>query len=267
MTQLPPITNTQKNIIYLIYRYRFLTRFHIQQLLSHAHRQKINLWLKDLHAKKYLNRLYSPKYQENTKPAIYYINTNGIRFLKINDQENNEQTQKLYYEKYRTKGFQESCFILADFVCNLLAFARKQNKTADVLTKTDFSAESDDDKLTLLKTLDPDAFYTFTGSGISKTGFIEIIDEKTPPVILKRKIRRYIKVIQNLEWEILKLEKFPSIIFLLKTEKKLKDLKKAIIQVRNEFDDEELETQLRCNLTLISNIQKNSLESPIWIKV
>lgn len=267
MTQLPQITNTQKKIIYLIYRYRFLTRIHIQQLLDHTHHQKINLWLKDLFTKKYINRLYSTKYQENTKPAIYYISTKGIGFLKLNNYKDIEQTQKLYYEKYRSKGFQEQCFYLADFVCNLMSYAKKQNETAEVFTKTDFSAESDDDKLTLLKTLDPDAYYTFTGVGIAKSCFIEIIEVRTPPVILKRKIRRYIKILQNLEWEILEVEKFPSIVFILQTEKKLKELKKVIKRLRTELDDEELDSQLRCNLTLITNIQTKSISEPIWIKV
>lgn len=267
MTQLPQITNTQKNIIYLIYRFRFLTRIHIQQLLAHTHHQKINLWLKDLYSKKYLNRLYSSSFRENTKPAIYYIGTLGIRFLRLENKEKIEQTQKLYYEKYRTKGFQERCFALADFACNLFSYAKKQNETAEVLTKTDFSADSDDDKLTLLKTLDPDAYYTFTGSGIAKACFVEIIDEKTPPVILKRKIRRYIKILQSLEWEILDIEKFPSVVFILQTDKKLKELKKVIRQLRNENDDEDLNAQLRCNLALISDIRIKSISDPIWLKV
>ena len=79
---LPPITKQQQAILTLIYNYRFLNRIQIQAFLHHKNKKTINTWLPDLVEKDYLKRIYSKGFSENTKPAIYYISTNGIQFVK-----------------------------------------------------------------------------------------------------------------------------------------------------------------------------------------
>jgi hypothetical protein len=262
---LPPITKTQKEIIEkLIYRYRFLTRTHIQHLLFHKHPAKINIWLKDLTEKKYLNRIYSKTIGENIKPAIYYIDTNGIRLMKQNDPDNSKYQQNLYYEKKRSQLFQSHCFTFVDFSRNLLAYAKEQNKKATLLTKADFPKEDTTDTYDIFKLLKPDGFYTYSGTGIAKACFIEIVDEITPAFALRKKIHRYIQASQELDWEQLSPDKFPSVIFVLPSEKKMESLKRAIKRVRNEIDDIETSMVLRCNLTLASKIQKQPIASSIW---
>lgn len=262
---LPPITKTQTEIIEkLIYRYRFLSRIHIQQLLSHKNPAKINIWLKDLTEKKYLNRIYSTSIGENIKPAIYYISTNGIQLMKQKDQDNNKYQQNLYYEFKRSSLFQSHCITFADFVCNLFDYAKEHNEKVNLLTRADFPREDTTDTYDLFKLLKPDGFYTYSGTGIAKAGFIEIVDEITPAFALRKKIHRYIQVSQELDWEQLSPDKFPSVIFILPNEEKMETLKRAIKRVRNEIDDVEASQVLRCNLTLASKMQSQSIASNIW---
>ncbi len=265
---LPPITKTQKEIIEkLIYRYRFLTRIHIQQLLNHKHPAKINIWLKDLTEKKYLNRLYSTSIGENIKPAIYYIDTNGIRLMRQVKPDNNLYIQNLYYEKKRSQLFQSHCLTFADFSCNLFSYAKVQNKQAILLTKADFPTDDSSDEYDIFHSLKPDGFYTYSGSGIAKTCFIEVVDEITPSFALRKKIHKYIQASQELEWEHLAPDKFPSVVFILPNEEKMESLKRAIKRVRKEIDDEETSLAFRCNLTLASKIQTQSIASNIWQQV
>jgi len=262
---LPPITKTQKEIIEkLIYRYRFLTRTHIQHLLFHKHPAKINIWLKDLTEKKYLNRIYSKTIGENIKPAIYYIDTNGIRLMKQDDLDNSKYQQNLYYEFKRSSLFQSHCLTFADFVCNLFYYAKEQNEKVTFLTRADFPRNDTTDTYDIFKLLKPDGYYTYSGTGIAKACFIEIVDEITPAFALRKKIHKYIQASQELDWEQLSPDKFPSVVFILPSEEKMESLKRAIKRVRNEIDDIETSQVLRCNLALASKIQTQSVASNIW---
>ena len=53
---LPQISNKEKEIIKLIYQFRFLNRIQIQNFLNHKHHSQTNIWLKDLNQKQYINR-------------------------------------------------------------------------------------------------------------------------------------------------------------------------------------------------------------------
>lgn len=263
---LPEITTSQQQIIKLIYRFRFLSRIHIQKILNHKNPSTINQWLTDLTEKKYIYRIYSKKFNENTKPSIYHININGIRFLKSSGNYQTEHMQKLYHENKRSAGFRIHSLGLADFICNLVDFSRKNNEHIKVLTRTDYETGDDEFKELLIK-LAPDLYFSYSGTGIAKMGFVEMIDENEPSFAIRRKIRRYIQYLQQGDWDAVNDEKFPSLIFILPSIKKSKLLQRMIKQMRYEFNDEDLNTELRCNLALISNIQKDSIASPIWIKV
>jgi len=85
MKTFPKITPKQQEILQRLYRYRFLNRIQIQQMMGHRDYKTINLWLKDLTQKQYVERIYSTHFLEKTKPAIYYLGINGIRFLEATD--------------------------------------------------------------------------------------------------------------------------------------------------------------------------------------
>ncbi|MCA9344861.1 replication-relaxation family protein [Candidatus Saccharibacteria bacterium] len=70
---IPKITHKQTEILDLIYTHRFLNRIQIQAFLKHKDKKTINLWLKDLRQKDYINWIYNKHhFAEKTKPAIYY---------------------------------------------------------------------------------------------------------------------------------------------------------------------------------------------------
>ena len=107
------LTRKQKEILELIYQYRFLNRIQIQAFLKHKDYKTINLWLKDLRAKHYLEWIYSTDFAEKTKPAIYYLGINGIRYLKTLDYDVVE-LRKRYREEARSRTYIDRCLLLAD---------------------------------------------------------------------------------------------------------------------------------------------------------
>jgi len=120
MITLPNITNKQQEILNLTYKFRFLNRIQIQQLLKHKDRRRINTWLKDLVEKQYLNRIYSNNIGENIKPAIYYASINAIRYYRAIAQ-SNSYLKKLYHDSKRSESFIAGQILIADICLDIIA--------------------------------------------------------------------------------------------------------------------------------------------------
>lgn len=132
-----PITTKQKEILLLLYRFRFLNRIQIQTLLNHKDSRRINEWLRDLTNKNYTGRIYEKKLGINDS-AIYFISRNGIKFLKSLEECDGELIQKLYQEKRRSKVFVNLCILIADLYLNL----NKQNLQGfKFYTQSDFASK------------------------------------------------------------------------------------------------------------------------------
>lgn len=130
----------QQEILRLLYRFRFLNRIQIQALLGHKDRKTINLWLRDLKAKGYVEWIYSTHFAEKTKPAIYYLALNGVRYLRTltrrtKDEDSSvelvplyppEELRKRYKEPTRSQTYIDRCILIAD-----CAIALEQKNTDD----------------------------------------------------------------------------------------------------------------------------------------
>jgi hypothetical protein len=126
MINLSKITSKQREIINLLYQYRFLNRIQIQEFLRHKDKKTINVWLKDLKAKGYIDWIYEPDdFALKTRPAIYYISLAGIRHLKDNSDHPLEEIRKRYRESTRSQSFVDRCVLIAE-TCLVLERARDE---------------------------------------------------------------------------------------------------------------------------------------------
>jgi Fe-S oxidoreductase len=128
MTELPKLTKKQQEILRLLYRFRFLNRIQIQAFLGHKDPKTINMWLRDLRAKGYVEWIYSTHFAEKTKPAVYYQALNAVRHLRtltrsIKDDDGNvtvqptyppEELRKRYKEPTRSQAYVDRCTQVAD---------------------------------------------------------------------------------------------------------------------------------------------------------
>jgi len=122
------ITYKQLSIIYHLYRFRYLNRKHIQTLMKHKDYKRINVWLKDLVEKGYIERIYTTSMPENTKPAVYYIGKYARRVLQgaeigtyVGFEEvgaeyciEKEHIRKLYKDGEKKESFRHDCLAIAD---------------------------------------------------------------------------------------------------------------------------------------------------------
>lgn len=128
MTELPKLTKKQQEILKLLYRFRFLNRIQIQAFLGHKDPKTINLWLRDLRAKGYVEWIYSTHFAEKTKPAIYYLALNGVRHLRTLGRKSKndgdeleivpayppEELRKRYKEPTRSQTYIDRCVLIAE---------------------------------------------------------------------------------------------------------------------------------------------------------
>lgn len=274
--ELPEITDKQKEIMDLIFRFRFVNRYQIQKLLHHKDPKRINAWLKDLVDKNYLGRIYSHKLLENTKPAIYYLNNNGIVWVRykpglgLDGELDFKYLKKFYQDKHASLTFINHCIALCEFYTQFKGYEyeRNLNKKKDVIeysfqTKTEMWIEK---QLRLGETEDfnevkqhiPDLFLEAIKNPLAKNissvcYFLELFDLRMPRYAIKYRIQQYIKYREEgKDWDFYSgLDgKFPVIILIFPHQQKLNGLTKFI-------DDELLRSYESANITfLLTTYQK-----------
>ncbi|NMC36236.1 hypothetical protein GYA49_04275 [Candidatus Beckwithbacteria bacterium] len=235
--ELPNITPRQHDILLLLYRFRFLNRLQLQNLLHHKDHKTINTWLKDLTQKNITGRIYSHKLKENTKPAIYYLATKSKHYLASQNQVNPKLLNRAYREKYRSQKFINHCLQLADFYLELLKTTEK-NGILHFFTKTDLSTHY------YLPYNRPDAYIARQNGKTIKRYFLEIIDEDTPRFMLRKKIGQYIDYYFSEKWQRKTHHPFPAILIICPNETMDDFLKKYIAQSLEEEPEADIDFYL-----------------------
>jgi len=221
--QLPIITKKQKEIIDLVFKFRFINRHQIQKLFNHKDARRINTWLKDLVSKQYLGRIYSTKLLENTKPAIYFLGNNSIIFIRSNKGEEyqveNEQLdfkhmKKFYEDKNASLTFINHSIAICEFYTQLKEVERNSKKDIseyDVQTKTEMwiykqlRHDPDEDFIEIKQSI-PDLYIEKVKNPYDKTlqtqtFFLELFDSHVPRYAIVYKIKQFIKLIEEGSWK------------------------------------------------------------------
>ncbi len=200
------ITKKQKEIIVLLYRFRFLNRYQIQQILNHKKPHRINQWLKSLVDKKIIGKNYSKKIGDNTKPAIYYLAVKSKSYLADQLKEDDKLIKRIYGESKRSLRFINHCLISANFYLEL----KKTHLSKDIFFYTKVDLLSHDylpDNL-------PDAYVAIKEGKDIKRYFFEIIDQDTPRFAIRAKIKQYLDYYDNNTWQEVTKHPFPRILIL-----------------------------------------------------
>ena len=204
--KLPKITNKQEEILELLYRYRFLDRIQIQTLMRHKDRKTINLWLRDLRAKQYVEWIYSTDFAEKTKPAIYYLGLNGVRFLKTLDTHPLEQVRKRYRESSRSQTYIDRCMLIADCCINL-EHARDIRKGVESWfyfeTEADYLGDSYYHFLSDSELIHPQLCFSKEQNGGTnepetiESYLLEIFDATLPRYRIKKRLANYVQYLDE----------------------------------------------------------------------
>jgi hypothetical protein len=280
---LPKLTNKQREIVKLLYNHRFLNRIQIQALLKHKDYKRINVWLKYLRENNYVEWIYSTDFAEKTKPAVYYLKLNGIRFLRsqaITDGDGEskpfypqDELYKRYRESERTQTYIDRCLLVADCVL-ALERARTNNIWYYYETEAEYLMEGFYHFLADSEYSHPQlAFAKMTNGEDSsaepkteKNYLLEIFDPTLPRYHMKKRLNDYVKFCSEEEWEAEsdENEPAPTILFVCP---RLTDLIYAKRRIRGLLADEwekDDEDRPKIQFTTTEKLKDKGLLGEIW---
>lgn len=238
------ITPKQIEIILLLYKFRFLNTNQIQILLQHKDNRRIKSWLKDLNDKKIIFRIYSKKIGENTKPAIYCLDSASKKIVQDHKEINKIFLNRVYKEKTRSKEFIDHSLFISSLYLYFLKLAENNNSKFEFLTKT-----------TLLD-LFTDSYLTIN----NKEYLIEVWDKKEADFVLRKKVKKLINHFVYGDWSNKNNKNFPIILLICFNEKAKIYLNSFISQILVE----EGNFPLNFLISSLEIIKNESLENIKW---
>lgn len=275
--KLPKITNKQQEIIELLYSYRFLNRIQIQSLLGHKDKKTINVWLKDLKAKQYIEWIYEAgHFAEKTKPAIYYIALNGVRYLKTVEADDNtgyyplEEVRKRYREASRSRSFIDHCVLVADCCIALRNADDNGNATYAYVTIADYTNPGTAYFfLSESELVRPDLCFTKRQrkqeDEAATSCLLQIFDATLPRYRIKKRLKDYVEFLDNSEWQSETGDDESPIVLLIcpRTSDLIyaKRRTRGLLAMQWEYGDE---NRPRMRFTTIENLKAQGVIQKIW---
>lgn len=230
---LTSFTQKQLTILLLLYRFRFLSRIHIQSLLNHKNHKRIQAWLNSLVESEYIGRIYTRVVGANNVPAVYFLKTKARRMLKGQKGVQEPLLKKIYKESTRSQSFIDHCLFLADVYLHLQSTAKENQEALHFYTKTDLGAFG------YLPLPFPDAYIALEASKKNiKRYFLDVIDEGVPRFAIRKKIERYFTYYDTNLWQKYHKHAFPKVLIICPTESLKKYLHKFIT---NKMEEETAE--------------------------
>ncbi|MBI4185716.1 replication-relaxation family protein [Candidatus Berkelbacteria bacterium] len=249
------ITSKQQTILHLLYRFRFLNRIHIQQFLNHKDHKRINVWLRDLTAKNYLGRIYDSTFPNNVKPAIYYIELEGIRWLKTERSIDNTTLKKFYRESQRTERFIDHCQLIGQLYLELEDHWTNRTQYR-MFVPSDYPNLP---RAQVFAQLLPHAFIVKRQAGKEEASFVEILDyDQTKR--LRQRMKQYVQLYSGYDWQPAPDQQFPIVRLICPTLSVLITLKRMTKKLLVDLESERMEI---C-LTTREQVEAHSMTGDIW---
>lgn len=274
--KLPKLTLRQQAILRLLYKYRFLNRVQIQTLMGHKDYKRINAWLADLRDNHYVEWIYSTDFLEKSKPGIYYLGLNGIRWLKEHQDHPIEEFRKRYRESSRSQGFIDQCVLVADYCIAMDKKITDSNNASknkvhySYVTQADY-ADPDDGYhfLSESELIRPRLCYERTIETKDDVGattyLLEVIEPTMPRYRVRKRLKNYIEYLEDGEWQSSTDEDEPNPIamFICPTPTDMIYCKRATKRLLEEKWGEDI----RLWFTTVNKLKALSMTSKIWEEV
>ena len=253
----PPITKKQKEIIFLLYKFRFLHTRHIQNFLGHINPNRTLAWLKDLIEKGYVRRHYERKsFQDNTKPAMYYLGPASRHILKKEKALELEDLEYIYQEHRRGEKFINHSLFLANVYLYLVS-QKSHNEELMFFTKTELK------RYKYFPDPMSDAFIAIKGEESTRRYFLDFFDDFTPSFALRQRVRTYLEYAEKSDWdENTDSTPLPSILFICPNE----SAKKHVSLYAKSLLEKSYDDKIALFLTTKKRIERGEKDN-IWEKV
>jgi hypothetical protein len=258
MNQYPDMNNQQfsltqklKEILLLLYRFRFLDRIQIQEMLNHKYKGRVNIWLSELIEKEFIGKVDQTTLKNYNKPDIYFLRKKGIAFVRKEYSIENKYLGKLYREETISLTTKEHSLKAAEFYLALSLFAKERNAILEYYTKADLAQKQ------FFDGIKPDAYFLFETEKGKRESFVEIDLETESMAQIRRKLQKYIAFRDG---KYSSKKAFPILATICRTQHRIDML---ISEYEDIFDQSETEPLL-CKFSTFEHIQKFGLQESIW---
>ena len=221
----------QAEILVILYKFRFATLDLITAYKDLRTKTYTHQALTKLRQEEYINRRYSGKDKIMGKPAIYYLNNRGIKYLNNNPDLNKKVLNLIYKDKYASDNFIEDSLKIFEIYIN---YRKKYGNNIDFYTK------SETHEYPYFIKPNPHAFISFNDP--NKTDqFLELISVRTPYFAIKRRINQYIKHYESEIWQNQVGTYYPEIKLLVDDSNLSNRLRRI---VKSSFDNQDISNHL-----------------------
>lgn len=269
---LPTITTKQQTILRLLYTFRYLDRVQIQQALNHKDKRRVLAWLKDLREKHYVEWIYNgTDFAEKTKPAIYYLGLNGVRYLRSLESDDDtpryplEEIRKRYKDNNRSTTFIDRSLLVASCYLALVAANRTITGKAGygcIPEATYINPTHDYHFLAEHEVLRPNLYIPKLNSRseVTTNYLLEIFDASLPRYRMRYRLKQYVTYLDDHEWQADDIQ--PIILLVCPTLTEMIYAKRATKKLIEDTYAEEGEIRMR--FTTTETLKQQGLTSKIW---
>lgn len=221
--ELPETSDKQLNTLLHLYKFHYLNTNQFQKLFKHKDPQTVQLWLKDLREKGYIDYrdFDRKKFIANTKPAIYFLTKVARRKLKTHPKCEIAVLNRVYQEKGTTDQFVNRHIFIADIFLNLATQIEKGEKLH-------YSTQANLKGFDYFPKPMPDAYISIKSPKKTKRYFLLFINERLPWYILDKLYKNYLKYTDNNQWSDFSNDPLPSFLIICPSQRTKKHIYKLI---------------------------------------
>lgn len=229
---LPPTTSQQEQIINYLFQFRYLLVNQFIKLFGHSDKKWIQELLTDLLGNKYIAVI---KNEEISKGYVYCLDTRAGHILKKDQDIDKQVLGRLYKEKTNEPPFIKKLLFIVNVYLYFL-FQKGKNQELNFFTEQELRGYNH------IPCPKPSAYIEQIEGEETSRFFLEYIDEYTPHITTRERVQYYLEYCQGGDWQANTDVPFPSVLFVLPTEKYKKHIQiysKAVFE-KNLGDDIDL---------------------------
>lgn len=209
------LNKQQKQILFLLYKFRFLTINQLLKYFNHKYPSRIRTWLKELVELKYISEVVDDS--DPTKFHIFCLNTKAKYILQKDEEIDKEFLGRLYKEKKIKDKFRNHCLFILDIYLYFLSQLEK-GAILHFLTRQDLIGyDFFPEEL-------PDAYIAIETKEGTEKYFLDLFDEyRNYTGVIRFTVRKYLDYNMGGSWQAnTQNSQFPSILFVMPNESRKK---------------------------------------------
>lgn len=257
VSKLPKIRPRQRDILTLLYYFRYLDRTQIQSMLDHKDKRAVVAWLRDLRDKQFVDWIYDTSKDGRTKPAVYFLTAGGVRSLRTSSDTTLSAVHRLYGSASRTPAFIARHLFIAGIAIQLRS-QNSDNTNFKYATSAAYLSEANGPTVMSQALIRPDLL-VHHHEGSTRTYLLEYIPTTLPTYRLRTKLIEYLDFLGSHDWE--PTNPMPEVLLIAQTAAQAAVIRREVRRLQSRKHPP---AEVTIRLTRSDQIAASNMLAPIW---